>query len=274
MIAFVFDRRSLVLLGVGAVFLSLVLVAIGFLLGVQYGVLPPAASQSTTAQTLLPDLPTRVTGFASDPAAPEPGGDAADSDADSAAPSAPTDPSEETGASEPPLAAGSDPESLPYLGAPANDEPSIEPAPAPRASAASPSHARAFDPPSDPIVDSRGGEPVPLAPSPRSAPDLSDQPAEPRTESAAPIAPATITADSSQFAVQVGAYRERLNCDAMVQKLTARGFEPYVVEIVREGKSPLYAVRVGRFGDRASAGKTASSLRSKAGVPVVVLSIG
>ena len=34
MVAFVFDRRSLVLLGTGAVFLALVLVAVGFLLGV------------------------------------------------------------------------------------------------------------------------------------------------------------------------------------------------------------------------------------------------
>jgi cell division septation protein DedD len=260
---------------VGAAFLGLVLVAIGFLLGVQYGVLPPAAPQSTTAQATLP---TRVTGFASDSTAPEPAGDVGDSDAEPAASS------EETGASDPSPATDPDPESLPYLGAPAGDEPSTEPAPEPPATATPPSRARAFsaaprlDSPSDPIVDSRGGEPVPLAPSPRSAPDLPDQPAEPRTDSAAPITSAasisSSTGDSGQFAVQVGAYRERLNCDAMVQKLTARGFEPYVVEIVREGKSPLYAVRVGRFGDRGSAAKEASSLRSKAGVPVVVLSIG
>ncbi|HEV7670322.1 MAG TPA: SPOR domain-containing protein [Thermoanaerobaculia bacterium] len=283
MIAFVFDRRSLVLLGVGAAFLGLVLVAIGFLLGVQYGVLPPpAVTQSTTAQTNLPALPARVTGFANDSAAPEPGTDVGNSDADPAAPS------EETGASESSLAAGSDPESLPYLDAPANDEPSAESAPGPPATATPPSRARAFsaaprlDSPSDPIVDSRGGEPVSLAPSPRSAPDLTDQPAdrpaEPQTGSAASITSAAITAmstgESGRYAVQVGAYRERLNCDAMIQKLTSRGFEPYVVEIVRDGKSPLYAVRVGRFGDRAAAGKAASSLRSKAGVPVVVLSIG
>jgi len=283
MIAFVFDRRSLVLLGTGAVFLALVLVAVGFLLGVQYGVLPPAAPQSTTAQANPGALPTRVTGMADDATAPEPDLGLSGTDAE---------PIEGDGAVG--LLDRSGPESLPYAGAPAGDGPSIDeqapmlsaspPAwPAPRDTAETgrsrtAAAAPRFDPPADPIVDSRGGEPVPLTPSPQSVPDRPSQDSEPQADNEAPDAPAPITAavgsDSGRFAVQVGAYRERLNCDAMVQKLTTRGFEPYVVEIVRDGKSPLYAVRVGRFGERGAAAKAASALRSKAGVSVVVLSIG
>lgn len=286
MIAFVFDRRSLVLLGTGAVFLALVLVAVGFLLGVQYGVLPPAAPQSTTAQANPSTLPTRVTGMADDGNAantPEPDPGLGGTDAE---------PIEGDGAVG--LLDRSAPESLPYADAPAGDGPSMEeqapmlsaspPAwPAPRDTAETgrsrtAAAAPRFDPPADPIVDSRGGEPVPLTPSPQSVPDRPSQDGEPQADNEAPGAPAAITAavgsDSGRFAVQVGAYRERLNCDAMVQKLTTRGFEPYVVEIVRDGRSPLYAVRVGRFGERGAAAKAASALRSKAGVPVVVLSIG
>jgi cell division protein FtsN len=295
MIAFVFDRRSLVLLGTGAVFLALVLVAVGFLLGVQYGVLPPAAPQSTTAQANSSALPIRVAGMANDATdanAPEPEAGLGSSDTE------PINGDGGVGFQDPSAL-----DSMPYADAPAGDGPSIdEPTPAPAASPpawpvprenAEPGRSRTpatpalpaatprFEPPADPIVDSRGGEPVPLAPSPQSVPDRPsrrDDAVEPQSETEAPDAPAPIaaavTSDSGRFAVQVGAYRERLNCDAMVQKLTTRGFEPYVVEIVRDGQSPLYAVRVGRFGGRGEAAKVASALRSKAGVPVVVLSIG
>lgn len=280
MVAFVFDRRSLVLLGTGAVFLALVLVAVGFLLGVQYGVLPPAALQASTAQAGPAMLPARVTGMGDDPGAPDTAGPDFGGEAEPTGAGA--EPAEGEEASESMDAT----ESLPYADAPAGDEtsPADEPAAAPSPSAvrSAPSAASSrFEPPSDPIIDSRGGEPVALAPSPPSAPDRMESEANaasPPTEGAAPDAPAAVpaavTSDSGRFAVQVGAYRERLNSDAMVQKLAARGFESYVVEIQREGQPPLFAVRVGRFGDRASAAKAASALRSRAGVSVVVLSIG
>lgn len=297
MIAFVFDRRSLVLLGTGAVFLALVLVAVGFLLGVQYGVLPPSAPQSATAQANPSMLPTRVTGMADE------GSSANGTDAqepDSGLTTSDAEPIDGDGG----FADRTAPESLPYTDAPAGDGPLLDDlAPQGSRASATPAAASRFDPPADPIVDSRGGAPVPLAPSPPSIPGIPDRPSrrddateEPRAENVAsgaepePAAPAgstagsasgastpiaaAVTLDSGRFAVQVGAYRERLNCDAMVQKLSARGFEPYVVEIERDGQAPIYAVRVGRFGDRASAAKAASSLRTRAGVSVVVLSIG
>lgn len=303
MIAFVFDRRSLVLLGTGAVFLALVLVAVGFLLGVQYGVLPPAAFQSTTAQTNSSELPIRGTGMTGSaipttpPNAATPDLGVGNSDAEAIQ-------GDGVGFQDAP-----GPESLPYADAPAGEGPSIDgpasppawPTPGedaePRRSRtpATPTTPSRFEPPADPIVDSRGGNPVALAPSPPSVPDRpsrGEEVAQPQLgsgtagASSAPTAPtdtapaatgaitSAVTSDSGRFAVQAGAYRDRLNCDAMMQKLSARGFEPYVVEIEREGQAPLYAVRVGRFGDRAAAGKAASSLRSKVGVSVVVLSIG
>lgn len=281
MVAFVFDRRSLVLLGTGAVFLALVLVAVGFLLGVQYGVLPPAAPQAAPAQANQAMLPTRVTGMADGASSP----DTADPGFGDSAGMADTEPADDDGSAEP---FDRSAESLPYADGPAGDEtaPADQPAamvPAePSARSTPPAAAPRFDPPADPIVDSRGGEPVALAPSPPSVPGRTEREvdaASPPTEGAAPDAPsavsaAVVTSDSGRFAVQVGAYRERLNSDAMVQKLSARGFEPYVVEIQRDGQPPIYAVRVGRFGDRAAAVKAASALRSKAGVSVVVLSIG
>lgn len=284
MIAFVFDRRSLVLLGTGAVFLALVLVAVGFLLGVQYGVLPPAASPATTAQANQTMLPTRVTGMADDANAPDAGAGFDGSEGSDNSGGTDTEPVEGDGAAE--AQDRSAAESLPYTDGPADEDPAmtdeaVSAAPAsPRTLLRTPAAA-----PADPIIDSRGGEPVALAPSPPSVPDRPSRPehledgiAEPRAEGAAPDAPAAVsaavTSDFGRFAVQVGAYRERLNCDAMVQKLSARGFEPYVVEIERDGQAPLYAVRVGRFGERGAAARAASALRSKAGVSVVVLSIG
>lgn len=280
MVAFVFDRRSLVLLGTGAVFLALVLVAVGFLLGVQYGVLPPGAPQTATAQPNPSMLPARVTGLDEEAGAPVFGAptDSAGAEAE------PAEGDEAAGNPDPTV------ESLPYADAPIGDEsaattgePDAAPAAAPPVRSAPPAAPSRFDTPADPIIDSRGGEPVALAPSPPSAPDRTAR--EPEAvvpsgegEGTAPEAPAAVAAavlsDTGRFAVQVGAYRERLNSDAMVQKLAARGFEAYVVEIQRDGQPPLFAVRVGRFGDRASAVKTATSLRSRAGVSVVVLSIG
>ncbi len=312
MIAFVFDRRSLVLLGIGAAFLALVLVAVGFLLGVQYGVLPPGSSTSagTTAEAKSASpLPVRVTGIDT----------GAEPDLASGLESSDLEPAPEAASLE--GGEGFFDGAVPDGGSDIpGDEPSAYGAPADSASAESfstsappwpavpgggsqrtPAASRRNEAPADPIVDSRGGEPVTLAPISGSAPvrsgasdgtpgpsaepearagdGVSDEAATP--ESAAPesspaaISPAvTVASESGRYTVQVGAYRNSLNSNAMVEKLASRGFEAYVVEIEREGQPPLYAVRVGRFGDRASAAKAATALRSKAGVSVVVLSIG
>ncbi len=290
MIAFVFDRRSLFLLAGGAVFLGLVLVAIGFLLGVQYGVLPPGAAQSTLAQATGPALPVRLTGFADPPTA----ADSADSDAEPA-----EDPGWNEGDAVPVTGDGVaepsdryDPEPLPDGNYAPEDSSPVEsvpfsaapPAPVARPTPAKPAAVSKPEPESDPIIDSRGGVPVALPPSVPSTRGGEEAPPAKSAAQDAPTAPAAATAASAEvesttpepgrYAVQAGAYRERLNCDAMVQKLSARGFSPYVVEIVRAGQSPLYAVRVGRFPDRASAAKVATKMHSQAGVAVVVLSIG
>jgi len=296
MIAFVFDRRSLILLAAGGLFLALVLVAFGFLLGIGFGVPGGAPGHSEVAQTALPASSGTAAGFSGGASEPASGAEAL---ADLQSLDTSTDPADDAAADDTSdLVAApeeGDPDSLPYTASPGG---ATSPMPPPRASASRwfP-EAGSATPPAEPFKEAPqseapAGERDPLVPTAPLVPAPAESPASSSGESASVaaaaredriqeeaisppprIAPAAVQ-EGARYAVQVGAYRERGNCDAMVKKLAAHGFDAYVVELGRAGQSALLAVRIGRYPDRATAAKTASTLRAQAGVSAVVLAGG
>jgi N-acetylmuramoyl-L-alanine amidase len=59
------------------------------------------------------------------------------------------------------------------------------------------------------------------------------------------------------YRVQVGAFRQEENAEALVRQLKAKGFDPVVSQ--REG---LYRVQIGAYRDRAAADRLIEDLRS------------
>jgi cell division septation protein DedD len=85
------------------------------------------------------------------------------------------------------------------------------------------------------------------------------------TEPSPPAPRAEPTLAGRLFIVQVGAFASRENADALVARLRADGFNPYLVK-----DRTLLKVRVGAFQDRARADELAQRLRAR-GYPVSVI---
>lgn len=110
-------------------------------------------------------------------------------------------------------------------------------------------------------------EPVDEPPPAPSRREPAAAPAAAATESTS--APATQTASAVPgepsgpgIAIQVSAFRERREADALATRLLAKGFTAYVVAPAA-GAPSLYRVRVGKFRDRAEAGRMAERLKKE-----------
>jgi cell division septation protein DedD len=69
--------------------------------------------------------------------------------------------------------------------------------------------------------------------------------------------------------VQVGAFSQKENSDAVVRELESHGYQPYVV--VMPGRhSRLHTVRIGRYADRREALQAATELRRRANISGIV----
>jgi cell division septation protein DedD/TolA-binding protein len=109
-------------------------------------------------------------------------------------------------------------------------EPAAEPTPAPEAAAES--------------------EPAPVAPT-KSAKTAKPAPAK----GAKPAAPA---AASGKFAVQIAAFYDRPQADALAKKMTARGYPTHV-----DGDTAPFRVRVGHYATRAQAATALANMKAK-----------
>ena len=116
------------------------------------------------------------------------------------------------------------------------------------------------EPAPTPPVD--GLPPLEATPAPEPEP-LFEEPVAAAEPSAAPL--------ESGYAFQVGAFRDKGNCDTVVQDLADRGYEPYVVEIRTPRRRLLHAVRIGRFPDRVGAAQAASAFERRERMATVVL---
>ena len=211
---FLFDKKSLVLLLMGAVVAGGVLFFSGLLVGVQFG-LPFEGAPAAAAR---PAVPRRAALVPADrPCLPEP----------QAAPVAPQK---------------SAPEAVPI------------PEPELRASAAPPVEPEAFL-----------SEP---APAPAPAPTV----AQAMTRTSEPRATTVPAGGPGRFSLQIGAFRDPVNSEKVIQDLVSRGYEPYVIE--QRGRSVLRTVRVGRYSGRSEALRAASEFRRREGMEAVVRPIG
>jgi cell division protein FtsN len=88
---------------------------------------------------------------------------------------------------------------------------------------------------------------------------------------AAPAAPARPAPGQTTFTVQVAAYKAKEPADALRTKLTAAGYEAYVVQVDTPG-SARYRVRIGSFAARESAQQVADRIVGERSLPAFVTS--
>ncbi|MFI8718261.1 SPOR domain-containing protein [Stenotrophomonas sp. NPDC077464] len=148
------------------------------------------------------------------------------------------------------------------------------PAPAPAASTPAASSAAAAPAaaavktealPPEPVAASKPTpKPEPAKPEPK--PAAAPAKPEPATPVAAPTAPA---ASSVGFAVQLGAFGQATEANALRDKVRAAGFSAFV-EQVRTDKGTLNRVRVGPVANRAEAENLKAQVASKVGVAGMV----
>lgn len=106
--------------------------------------------------------------------------------------------------------------------------------------------------------------PAPARPSPESAKPVATTPARPPVTT--PAAPA---ASSVGFAVQLGAFGQAADANALRDKVRAAGFSAFV-EQVQTDKGPLNRVRVGPVANREAAEQLKAQVASKIGVSGMV----
>ena len=102
----------------------------------------------------------------------------------------------------------------------------------------------------------------PVAARPVAAPAPAASPAADRPAAApAPARPAEVRA--ADWAVQVGAFKDRGQAENVRRPLAAAGFEAYVLAGTGDDGQPRYKVRVGTFKTREEAGRMAARVREE-----------
>lgn len=113
-------------------------------------------------------------------------------------------------------------------------------------------------------------KPAPKPEAPRPEPKPAASKPEPATVAAKPVAVPTAPAASSVgFAVQLGAFGQATEANALRDKVRAAGFSAFV-EQVRTDKGTLNRVRVGPVANRAEAENLKAQVASKVGVAGMV----
>ena len=114
--------------------------------------------------------------------------------------------------------------------------------------------------------------PEPARPAP-AKPAVASKPApakaEPRAEAPAPAAPAAPAASGVGFAVQLGAFGNAADANALRDRVRAAGFSAFV-EQVRTDKGMLNRVRVGPVANRAEAEQLKAQVAARVGIAGMV----
>ncbi|MEN5071261.1 SPOR domain-containing protein [Stenotrophomonas sp. TWI1183] len=121
--------------------------------------------------------------------------------------------------------------------------------------------------PAEPVAAAPKPEPKPAAPKPEPKPTPAPKP---ETAAAPPVAaPAAPAASSVGFAVQLGAFGQAAEANALRDKVRAAGFSAFV-EQVRTEKGTLNRVRVGPVANRGDAENLKAQVAAKVGVAGMV----
>ena len=109
------------------------------------------------------------------------------------------------------------------------------------------------------------------APSPAAKP-----PAMSSVSSAAPAAPKTAPKPEPKLAgkiiyhVQLGAFKNTNNAEALAKDYKAKGYETFIQESAGKDKEPLYRVLIGKFENKKEAVKLAKNIEAKEKAKVVI----
>ena len=243
MYAFLFDKRSLILVGIAVFLIGLLLFGGGLLLGTRLRLdsmagdlswLPPEAEAVVGK---LPDL--------------------------TAAPALPTPPppleAQPPASSDSPAAV---PEEQPEA-APTLDFESLPPAPPPSPEPSSPEPASLEPKSYEPAAPPPSSEPASIEPVETATPDDAIRLTS-ILETPAPQNDPATEATAQGFTVQVGAYRVQENAEQRRDQLA--GHAPYIEEVENAAGEIFYAVRVGPFDSRDQAEVEAAAIRQEIGV--------
>ncbi len=157
----------------------------------------------------------------------------------------------------------------------AAETPAAQPTPAASTASAAPATApvrsEQLPPePARPVAAAAKPEPKPEAPKP--APKPEPKPEAPKPVAAAPAkpeAPAAPAASNVGFAVQLGAFAQAADANALRDKVRAAGFSAFV-EQVRTDNGTLNRVRVGPVASRAQADQLKAQVAAKVGIAGMV----
>ncbi|KRG49009.1 SPOR domain-containing protein [Stenotrophomonas beteli] len=109
----------------------------------------------------------------------------------------------------------------------------------------------------------------PESPKPAPKPEVSKPEATASKPATAPVVPAAPAAAGVGFAVQLGAFGQATDANALRDKVRAAGFSAFV-EQVRTDKGTLHRVRVGPVANRADAEQLKAQVAAKVGVAGMV----
>jgi cell division septation protein DedD len=137
------------------------------------------------------------------------------------------------------------------------------PAPVDTLGAEKPSRSAAARPDAPPPAPAPAPE-TPSAPAAKTAEAPPPAPAPPAKAAAPPPAASAASAEPAGpgFAIQVAALRERTEAEAVVKRLTGKGYAAYVVAPA-PGTAAVYRVRVGKFKERREANSVAARLQKE-----------
>lgn len=109
----------------------------------------------------------------------------------------------------------------------------------------------------------------PVAAAPKPAPKPEPKPEAPKPVAAAPAKPEAPAASNVGFAVQLGAFAQAADANALRDKARAAGFSAFV-EQVRTDNGTLNRVRVGPVASRAQADQLKAQVAAKVGIAGMV----
>jgi cell division protein FtsN len=97
-------------------------------------------------------------------------------------------------------------------------------------------------------------------------------PAGPAPAVPAPTARAAAAEHRGDWAVQVGAFKDRGQAESVRKPLSAAGFDAYLLDAPGEGAQPRYKVRLGTFKTRGEAARMAERIRQERSLTAFVTS--
>lgn len=97
---------------------------------------------------------------------------------------------------------------------------------------------------------------------------------EDRSEASQTEQPREATDAEQGYAIQVGAYRNKVYADTQVNTLKQRGYDAYIYKVTDAQQRSFYMVRFGDFATRQTAAEAVVDFRDKENIEAVIVRSG